>query len=268
MDRDHIVIPGGRQRVLVLQSHRRPLPWPWLEDCLSSVRGWARQWGFDYRFLDDDLFAPLPADIRRATRDRPVVASDLARLLVMQQALAEGYQTAIWLDADTLIVDPRRLLLPEDDYAVGREVWVQRHGRGFRAWVKVHNACLMFRAENPLLAFYIDAAARLLRRHRGPMVPQLLGPKLLTALHNIVGFPVMEEAAMLSPAVVADLLADGGAALSLFRRRSTAAPASVNLCGSLVASGELTPRAVEETIALLRAQPDLLAPGTGSAAPA
>jgi hypothetical protein len=260
MDRNDIDSRHERRRVLVLQSHRRPLPWPWFEECLASVRRWARGQGFDYRFLDDALFAPLPEDIRRATRAQPVVASDLARLLVMQQALSDGYDTAVWLDADMLIVDPRRLLLPREAYAVGREVWVQPHGRGYRAWVKVHNAFLMFRAGNALLPFYIDSAARLVRRHRGSMVPQLLGPKLLTALHNVVGFPVAEEAAMLSPAVQDDLLAGGGAALSLFQRRSRVAPAAVNLCASLVASGERTADAVARVIACLHARPELLAP--------
>lgn len=267
MEPDHPLSRATPRRVLVLQSHRRPLPWPWIEDCLVSVRGWACERGYDYRFLDDALFESLPADVRLATRDQPVVASDLARLLVMERALAEGYDTAVWLDADMLIVDPPALTLPEDAYAVGREVWVQQHDRGCRAWVKVHNAFLMFRAGNPLLPFYVDTALRLLRRHRGPMVPQLLGPKLLTALHNVVGFPVLEQAGMLSPAVLADLLAGGGAALKLFRQRSRAAPAAVNLCGSLVASGEQTAAAVTEAIALLTARPDLLAPQGGLPAP-
>lgn len=244
----------------MLQSHRLPLPWSWLDDCLASVRDWAAANGFLYRFLDDALFAVLPADIRDKTRGQPVVASDLARLLVIRKALEDGHEAVVWLDADTLVIDPGSLRLPDESYAMGREVWVQRHGGGYRAYVKVHNAFLLFRAGNPLLDFYVHAAERILRRHRGDMAPQLIGPKLLTALHNMMSFPVSEAAAMLSPAVMDDLVAGDGPALALFRSRSAMAPAAVNLCGSLVADGSLDTGVVSEVIRRLLADPGVLAP--------
>ena len=55
--------------VLVIQSHRDPLPHPWLHECLHSVRHWASLKGYDYRFLGDELFAPLSAEIVRRTRE-------------------------------------------------------------------------------------------------------------------------------------------------------------------------------------------------------
>lgn len=259
------------RRLLVIQSHRQPLPWHWLEPCLASVRGWAEESGFDYRFVDDALFQSLPPDIRLKTREQPVVASDLARLLAIDEALAAGYDAAIWMDADSFVIDPRRLQIPDASYALGREVWVQSEGSGYRARVKVHNAFLLFQAGNPFLPFYIHAADRIIRRHDGPMVPQLVGPKLLTALHNIIACPVVEEAAMLSPAVVGDLLANAGLdagagatrALDLFRDRCLAAPAVVNLCGSLVTAegkpGELSAGEVADVMDLLLANPALLA---------
>ena len=114
---------------------------------------------------------------------------------------------------------------------------MQRDDRGrLRSYVKVHNAFLQFRAGNPFLAFYRHAAERVVRAHEtGHMVPQIVGPKLLTVLHNLVGCPVVEEAAMLSPAVARDVVAGGGAALNEFRRRSPCRPAALNHCGSLLA---------------------------------
>ncbi len=257
-------------RRLVIQSHRQPLPWPWLENCLATVRGWAEANDFDYRFVDDALFETLPSEVRRKTRERPVVASDLARLLAIREALAAGYDAVVWMDADSLVIDPWRLQIPDVPYALGREVWVQPESRGYRARVKVHNAFLLFQAGNPFLDFYIHAADRIIRRHDGTMVPQLVGPKLLTVLHNIIAFPVVEEAAMLSPAVAGDLLANAGSdlgagaspALDLFRARCVAAPAVVNLCGSLVSNrgglGELSPGEVADLVDLLLAEPTLL----------
>jgi hypothetical protein len=226
----------SRPRTLVLQSHRLPLPAPWMSACCDSVRGWADHQGYDYRFEDDALLSRLPADLRDRTVQRTVVAADLARLEALDAALEEGYRQVVWLDADTLVVDPAALQLPEADYAVGREVWIQtdaRTGR-LRAYVKVHNAFLYFAAGNPFLAFYRHAAQRIVRAHRGPMVPQLVGPKLLTALHNLIDCPVAERAAVLSPAVVEDLPAGGGPALTLMQAHSREPPASLNLCASLV----------------------------------
>lgn len=245
--------------VLVLQSHRLPLPQPWLETCLASVRAWAAHCGYHYRFEDDDLLQRLPDDLRLKTADRPAIAADLARLAALEAGLAEGYQAAVWFDADMLMIDPLSFLLPDDGYALGREVWVQRDGRRWRCHVKVHNAFLLFRAGNPFLAFYRHAAERIVRSHAGAMAPQIVGPKLLTALHNVVGFPVAEQAAMLSPAVARDVLAGQGPALNLFRTRSGTAPACLNLCASLVGR-DLAAEQLPPLIERLLARPDLLAP--------
>jgi hypothetical protein len=244
--------------VLILQSHRRPLPAPWLSECLASVRGWAAARGYQYRFEDDALFSRLPGDLREKTAAQPVIAADLARLAALDEALASGCAAAVWIDADTLVIDPDNFTLPYESYAVGREVWIQRQHRRLRAFVKVHNAFLLFRQGNPFLDFYRHAAERLVRAHAaGPMAPQFVGPKLLTALHNLVGCPVAERAAMLSPEVVRDLLRGGGEALTLFRRHSVQPPAAVNLCGSLVGR-EVAEQEVDAVIALLLGRPEFL----------
>jgi len=210
------------------------------------VKAWAHTAGFDYRFLGDELFAPIPERLQA----QPVVASDLARLLALRRALEEGYEAAVWCDADFLVFAPGRLTLPAETYAVGREVWIEDRGRGQtpRARVKVHNAFLLFRRGNAFLDFCIHAVERLLAAHPGPYPPQFLGPKLLTALHNIVGFPVAERAAMLSPPVIRDLVAGGGPCLDLFRERSTEPPAGANLCASLAGGRDTADGEVEAAI--------------------
>jgi len=219
---------------LVIQSHRAPLPFAWLQRCLESVAGWAAGNAYDYRFLGDELFAPLAPELRQRLASQPVIASDLARLVSLQQGLAEGYDCVVWCDADFLIFDPAVFVLPAASYALGREVWVQRdRQQRLRAFVKVHNALLMFRRANPLLDFYRDTAERLLRLNQGSIPPQFIGPKWLTALHNIALCPVLETAAMLSPLVMRDCLAGDGEALRLFRQKSVVAPAAANLSSSL-----------------------------------
>ncbi len=245
---------------LVIQSHRLPLPAHWYRPCLDSVRSWAEKFDFAYRFLGDELFDPVPEDIRQRTSERTVVVTDLARLFALREGLREGFTTVVWCDADVLVFAPERLILPDEAYALGREVWVQGPPDRLRAHLKVHNAFLVFRLGNSFLEFYLDTAQRLIRAHEGSMVPQFVGPKLLTAIHNVIGCPVIETAAMLSPAVAKDLLSGGGPALELFQRRNTAVPAAVNFCGSLVTLGELTNEEISDLVDLLSTRPTALTP--------
>ncbi|MDH5634056.1 MAG: hypothetical protein OEZ10_13870 [Gammaproteobacteria bacterium] len=241
---------------LVIQSHRSPLPYSWLEQCIVSVRRWAESGHHEYRFVGDELFEVLPDDIRQLASSRPVMASDLARLLLLRDGLASGYQTVIWLDADFLIFDPSRFVLPDDSFAVGREVWVDHdHSGKLKAWTKVHNALLMFCRDNSFLDFYIDTAKRFLGHGTSKVPPQFIGPKLLTALHNVAGFPVMEIAGMLSPMVARDILAGGGVALDLFRKKSPVPIAGANLCCSSCDSGELTDTESSELVDCLVSNP-------------
>lgn len=240
------------KQTLVIQSHRSPLPYGWIQQCLNSVKDWCEGNAYEYQFMGDEIFDRLEQGLRVKLAKRQVISSDLARLLVMQEMLKAGYQQVVWLDADFLIFDPLNFVLPDDDCAVGREVWVQKdkHGR-LKGYKKVHNAFLMFCRDNSFLDFYIDTAKRLLQQNTGSMPLQYIGPKLLTAIHNVAILPVMESAAMLSPMVVKDILAGQGAALELFRRDSAVAPAGVNLCISSCERNDLSGSEMQQLIDLL-----------------
>lgn len=216
---------------LVIQSHRSPLPYTWIEPCLDSVRHWCALNQYEYRFMGDELFDAVPGELLKKTQQQRVVASDIARLLVLRDGLKNGYGTVVWLDADFLIFNPLEFVLPDAPYALGREVWVQPDKQGkLKVHKKVHNAFLMYRKDNSFLDFYIETAKRLLGLNNGSMSPQFIGPKLLTALHNIIMFPVMESAGMLSPMVVKDIIQQGGPALDLFIGHSPQPITGVNLC--------------------------------------
>ncbi len=234
---------------LLIQSHRDPLPFEWLRLCLDSVTSWAQDNQFEIRFLGDEIFDLIEPSLLEQIGAQTVIASDLARLKILQQGLVEGYDRVIWCDADFLIFDPAQFLLPDSDFAVGREIWVQwDNAAKLRTYNKVHNAFLMFRRGYHFLDFYCDAAERLLRLNRGRMVPQFIGPKLLTALHNIIRCPVMEAAGMLSPLVMRDLIEGQGAALSLFRKRSPSVLAGANLSSSLTARERFSEAEMESLI--------------------
>lgn len=253
---------GRGSGTVVLQSHTAPLPAPWYARCIASVRAWAAHHGHDYVWIGDELFDAVSASLREKTADRPAVAADLGRLHALERALAGGHRRAVWVDADVIVLDAERLVVPEIGHAFGREVWIEPQRERYRVYGRIHNAFMSFATGDPVLGFYRLAATRILERHGGPIAPQLIGPKLLAALHNLLDFPVVETAGMLCPAVIADLLAGPAGrsdALALFRSRSIEPPAALNVCGSLVASGVLADGDVAAVIELLASNPALLA---------
>jgi len=244
---------------VVLQSHRSPLPHPWLETCLQSVSDWAELKQFDYHFACDELFDTLPEDLQRIKHSNRVIASDLARLLAIRNLLQQGYDTAIWCDADFLIFNPEVFATVDSDYALGREVWIQfDKNKKLRAYSKVHNAFLIFRRGNCFLDFYIETAQKLLRDSNESVPAQFIGPKLLTALHNIALCPVQETAGMLSPLVILDLLYGDGKALKLFIDKSPQPVHAANLCISSISNGELTSQNMQAAIDILLDQRQLV----------
>lgn len=237
---------------LVVQSHRIPLAYRWIQTCLDSVRSWCELNEYEYRFIDDELFEYLPGRLQEKTQHK-VVASDLARLLLLQDALKRGYQTVIWLDADFLIFNLSEFVIPDQSYAVGREVWVQKDIKGkLKVYKKVHNAFLMFRSGNPFLEFYIETAERLLMNNLGSMPPQFIGPKLLTALHNVSLLPVMNGAGMLSPMVIKAMLKGEGMAIDLFLEHSPQLITGANLCISSCEKNEVSNKEMEQLIDSLK----------------
>jgi len=219
-------------KTIIYQSHALEKMVPWLRACTNSVAAWTQHIGAEYRFLGDELFDLLPSALQEKYAAQPVILTDLARLRLLLGALQEGYGRAVWLDADILVFTPDQLLLPETTYAVGREVWVQRQGGKLRAYRKVHNALLMTSKGDSFLPFYADAAERLLERAAPPLVPQFIGPKFLTAQHNIAGLHVCESVGMLSALALRDVVTGGGSALDLTVGGHETPPAAFNLSAS------------------------------------
>ena len=202
---------------------------------MESVEQWAAGKGFGYRFVGDEILDRVPDWYRERAGHRWPVMTDLGRLELIREALEEGYERAVWLDADVLVFDPAGFSLGGvEGYAFGRELWVQRDDKGkLRVYRNIHNAVCVFDAGNPMLAFYIDACLRIVGRLEGGVPNQIVGTKLLTALHNMIGFPLVEDVAMFSPLVVEDIAAGGGAALDRLKAEAQGPIHAANMCASL-----------------------------------
>lgn len=225
-------------KTVVHQSFRTVDQPDWIGRCLGGVRDWAAARGYEYRFTGDELFDLLPDDFRAKATGRLPILSDLGRLIMARNLLAEGFERTVWVDADVLIFDPGNFDIDiEEDFAFCREVWIQPDGKGgIKVFRNVHNAVSVFVAGNSFLEFYIDACRRVVGRIEGEagLVNQLVGPKLLSTLHNMIGYPVMQHIGMLSPLVIRDIDQGGGPALDLLVREKPAPMQAANLCSSLV----------------------------------
>ncbi len=245
-------------KTLVIQSHQKPLPYDWLKPCLQSVQNWALKNNYEYLFLGDEIFDRVSTTLLNKTQHQRVITTDLARLLALQHYLKQGFSTIIWCDADFLIFDPDNFKIPDTSYAVGREVWVQKNRHNnLKAYSKVHNAFMMFREGNSFLDFYAETAEKLLSLNTGTMPDQFIGPKLLTALHNITICPVLETAGMLSPLVIKDIISGQQKSIKLFRSNSIQPLASANLCSSSCKRNEMTNSEMEKIIEKLLLTPKI-----------
>ena len=86
-----------------------------------------------------------------------------------------------------------------------------------------------------ILEFYIDACQHIVGKidKDKAMVNQIVGPKLLSALHNMIGYTLIKNVGMLSPLVLKDIDKAGGAALDLLVHEIPAPMQAANLCSSL-----------------------------------
>ncbi|MBT3203645.1 MAG: hypothetical protein HOM14_04005 [Gammaproteobacteria bacterium] len=243
-------------KTLIIQSHKNPLPYNWLKRCLQSVKTWALKNNYEYKFLGDEIFNRVPTKILQKTQHQKVIATDLARLLALQYYLKQGYETVIWCDADFLIFDPDNFKIPDTNYAIGREVWIQHNkDNQLKVYKKVHNAFLMFSQGNSFLDFYTETAEKLLTMNSGKMPDQFIGPKLLTALHNIAICPVLETAGMLSPLVIKDIIGNQSKPINLFILNSSEPLSAANLCSSSCSKNDISEVEMEKVIEKLLHNP-------------
>lgn len=221
-------------KTLIIQSCSEQQRGAWMGRCIASVQQWARDRHYDYRFVGDEIFALVPPWYLEKIGSKLPVATDLARLALLKQALELGYDQAVWLDADVVVFDQSLSLDFEGACAFGQELWVQEHGGEPEARRNVHNAVCVFRRDCPVLPFLAHTVESLIRRvDPGRIAPQMVGPKLLGALHSLCDFPLLTQVGALSPEVIRDLCRGDGPALSLLRQHASHVKA-VNICASLV----------------------------------
>lgn len=227
------------QKVLVIQSAPSPTPL-WQRNCMASVSKWAKASGYDYRLLDDELFAQVPDWYMAKVRGRMPIAADLGRLQWAKRLLSDGYSWVLWFDADMLIFAPEQLKLRlEQSCVFGQEHWVQPKRGGSGRWTvrkNIHNAFAAFPRDCPVLPFLIDLILRMMARvDADHIAPQMMGPKLLSTLHNLAAFQYQPDIGALAPEVLADIAGntERSGALQALCAAQPQPLVAANLCASL-----------------------------------
>ncbi len=239
-------------KTLVIQSFRNQDIAPWIQRCLDSVRVWCDAQGYQRCFVGDEIFDVVPDWYMDKTGKGPV-ATDFARLVLIREALTnQDFEQAIWLDADVFVLDPAMTLDCVGSCAFGQEVWVQQAKTGsgkLEARKNVHNAVCLFRQGCVVLPFLMETVLSIIRRaNPDKIAPQMVGPKLLSALHSLHDFDLLPQVGAVSPEVARDIIAGEGAALTLLQKESVIPLQALNLCASLI-EGELSNTEADQLIA-------------------
>ena len=219
---------------LVYQSFRNHDVPDWIQRSLESVQSWTKKKGYDYRFIDDELFEYAPDWYRRKVKDNVQLVSDISRLILARRFLSEGYERVIWIDADLLIFDPVHFSVEtEEGVHFCREIWTDADLEGnVIHQKKINNSISVFHRGNVFLDFYIEACLKLVADRTE--IPQVLvGTTFLTALKEIYPFPEITNVGIISPALVHDLLTENTRFLTEYLQWHKAPIFAANLCGSM-----------------------------------
>lgn len=221
---------------VLLQSFRTFDVPAWMTRCMASAQSLCDSEGWTYRFIDDALFDYVPGPIQKKLAGRLAMQSDIARLAWAKEVFLQdsAVDRVVWLDADVCVFAPEFFEIDEAlDFAVGRQVWIQPGSNSdLKTFKQVHNAAMVFTAQSPVLDFLLHSVLSMAERMTQIGSPQMFGPKLLTAMHNIVGFDVIECVGMASPLVLRDAAEGGGPALDALISQSDRSLAALNLCRS------------------------------------
>jgi hypothetical protein len=199
---------------------------------MASVRSWTLLRGFEYHFVDDRLFEYAPTWYRERVQHSILLVSDLARLIVAKELLTE-YDRAIWIDADFLIFEPSKLLVEQTQgYAFCRELWLEMDSKNqLGGGHRVNNAMSLFVRGNAILDFAIDACQSIVRQKTNHYKLDV-GTNFLTNLHAIVGFPLLDHVAMISPYLLINLVREISIPVRGYRKSFGSPMYAANLCSS------------------------------------
>jgi hypothetical protein len=222
-------------RTIVFQSFRTTRVPTWMEYCMASVQTWAEQNRFSYRRLGDEFLDLAPDWYRRSAGPFVCVVTDLTRLVYARLCLMDGFDRAIWLDADVLIFAPAEFQISEEaNHAYYRKVWLSRDASGnLIPTITVNNGiCAFTQAGMDHLQEYIAHCQEIVRS-LGVLRDNVdVGARFLTDPARAASLSVMKTVGAISPPVMQAILESDQAVLSQYRFLQEDSIHAADLCNS------------------------------------
>lgn len=225
-------------RTIVYQSFKAQETPRWVEKCLNTVKDWAQEQKFDYQ-REDNFYDYVPDWYIDKARDKINVVADLARLELARKFLNQGYDRAIWMDADIVIFDPARFKINRaEKYLVCREIWLDTADdknldkENIFFTRSVTNSLTMFAQENHFLDFYIDACKSIVKKNVGDLPFLCVSTDFLTKLNEIVDLPLFHHVGLFSPILMQGIVTGNDEILDFYSHSLEQPVHAANLCFS------------------------------------
>ena len=220
-------------KTIVYQSFRTDNVPAWIDACMATVRGWAERQGFAYRFWDDRFFDLVPPELRVRASVHKCLLTDYARIVAARDLLAEGYDRAIWVDADAVVFNPDKFAIAiTSGHAFCREVWhdLTLFGRPYFK-LTVNNSVSVFCRDEKLIDLYLKEAAAILRGNQ-PLSAVSIGTEWLHKRQAQTPSPLLTNVGIFGPEMMYRYLQDDARYLCPYLRYQTSPVYAANLCNS------------------------------------
>jgi hypothetical protein len=246
----------GSSKTIVVQSFRAHDVPEWISRCLTSVRTWAALSKFQYKMMGDEFLDLVPDWYRRKARRYITVITDLARLVLLRQCLEEGFDRAIWVDADMAVFRPSILKVdPDLSYGYSREIWIEKKcSAGLIATRKINNSACLFRNDDISLAHldeYICACKSIVAGLKELRDHTEVGTKFLTAQDREQPLPILRGFGLFSPTILQAFLDSDAEVLREFLKLQGDPICAANLCNFLRAKRKDGPGVPDKTYSIV-----------------
>lgn len=200
---------------------------------MSTVQRWAQKNNYRYVFIDDRIFKRVPNWYFKKVKGQINLVTDLARLLLAQDFLNNGYECSIWIDADVVICDPDSFSIEQSrEFAFCREIWIGLHRFSFHLKYNINNAVMVFRRGNRFLENYIEDALRIVKT-RDDLKWATVSTFYLTEKYKELSPFLLKDVGLLSPMITKDIASSNGpAAAAYYMLQFGHRVNAVNLCAS------------------------------------
>ncbi len=186
------------------------------------------------RVADAEFLGSVPAWFRDKSACAIQPVTDLARVTAAIRLLRSGATEVVWVDADVVVFDADRLVMPDEPgVALTREVWLDvERPTGRPSCVERVNNSVLVASDLAFLEDYRETCLRIARQSVGPLAKSAVSTTYLTDLHCRRPFALVRHVGNLSPPVLRAVVHGGVAVLDCYGTQLGEPLFAANLCAS------------------------------------